>query len=113
MIKFLPWHLDKWLSQQGSLLPYDKLEHFLLAFIGIFIFNRVFNWSIKTGIIVALLLGIGWEIKDGILPYDWERGLIQGFSWKDLIADVTGIFTGVIFIAAFIRKKSTESLERM
>jgi len=106
MIKFLPWHLDKWLSQQGSLLVYDKLEHFLLALIGVFIFNRVFKWSLRTSIIVALLLGIGWEIKDGVLPYDWERGLIQGFSWKDLIADAAGIITGVTLILAFARKKA-------
>ncbi len=113
MIKFLPWHLDKWLSQQGSLLAYDKLEHFLAAVISLFIFNRVFKWSIKTSVIVALLLGIAWEIKDGIIPYDWDRGLIQGFSWKDLIADIAGILVGAFFTLFVMKKTSDSVIEKM
>ena len=91
MIKFLPWHLDAWLSRHGEILPFDKLEHFLLALIGIFVFRYLFKWSLRTSVVVALILSVGWEIKDGVLPWDFERGLIQGFSWKDLIADTAGI----------------------
>lgn len=97
MIKFLEWHLDEWFSRQGSFLPHDKLEHFLLALIGMAVFLLMFKWSLRKSVLIAVLLSIGWEIKDGVFPYDWQLGLIQGFSWKDLVADVAGISLGGMF----------------
>ncbi len=78
-MKFLPWNKDDWLSKQGSILPFDKLEHFILAFVGALFLP---SWIVS---IVSVL----WEIKDGMIPYDGVN--VQGFSWKDLIADFAGI----------------------
>jgi hypothetical protein len=78
-MKFLAWNEDEWLSKHGSVLPYDKLEHFILAFAG----------CQFLPVIVVAVVSIAWEIKDGLLPYDDVH--IQGFSWKDLIADFAGI----------------------
>ncbi len=36
-LKILPWEKDEWLSKQGTILPFDKLEHFLIALIGVLV----------------------------------------------------------------------------
>jgi len=47
-----------------------------------------------TALLIAII-GIGWEIKDGIKAPD-SHGNVQGFSWKDLIADFAGIIGGYL-----------------
>ncbi len=84
-MKFLPWKQDKWLSKQGSILPYDKLEHFILALIGAYFLPYL----------AVAVISVLWEIKDGVVPYD-DEGHIQGFSFKDLIADFAGIAVIVV-----------------
>jgi hypothetical protein len=100
-MKFLNWSNDKWLSKNGSILPYDKLEHFLLAIFGVILGIFIFNFPIFPVVLVLEILAILWEIKDGIVPYDKEKGLMEGFSWKDLIADNMGILLGILIVLAF------------
>ncbi|KPJ96627.1 MAG: hypothetical protein AMJ53_00070 [Gammaproteobacteria bacterium SG8_11] len=100
-MKFLGWTDDKWLSKNGSIIQYDKLEHLLLAAFGSILGIFIFNFPILPVILVLEILGILWEIKDGVVPYDKEKGLIEGFSWKDFIADNAGILLGLIVGFAF------------
>lgn len=51
--------------------------------------------SLATSLIILEILGIGWEIKDGLVPYG-QMGKIDGFSWKDLIADNVGFLLGFL-----------------
>ena len=94
-MKFKKWSDDRWLSRSGSILRYDKLEHFLLGGIGIFVTLYWVGFSLLMSLIIWEILGTVWEIKDGLVPYDKE-GNIEGFSWKDLIADNVGFLAGFI-----------------
>lgn len=91
-MKFLKWLEDKWLSRNGTILPFDKLEHLILGAIGLLICIYLIGLSLVLSIVILELLGIGWEIKDGLLPNN--TGNIEGFSWKDLIADNVGFLVG-------------------
>ncbi len=90
--KFLPWDKDKWLSKQGTILPYDKLEHFLLSLFGVVIGILLLKINPVTVVLIITLLGIGWEIKDGLIANG------QGFSWKDLIFNLAGIGVGYFIV---------------
>lgn len=92
-MKFLAWSEDQWFSKEGSLLVYDKLEHFLLAFVGTFITISGLNLHPASVIAVIGVLGILWEVRDGIVV-NQNTGVVQGFSWKDLFADIFGIVAG-------------------
>ena len=64
---------DSWSSEVGSILKYDKLEHFILGFIGYFVTRFFFGfWAT---LLIWEALGTGWEIKDGFItrfsPKDW------------------------------------------
>lgn len=88
-IKFKEWTKDLWLSTSGSYIPYDKLEHLILAIIlGAVLFYLFRNQPWWVPLAVFSLFAIGWEIRDGIVPY--REQFIEGFSWKDLIADYIG-----------------------
>ena len=87
-MKFIPWNRDKWLSREGTLIPFDKIEHFILGFLGIIIGILLIGIHPEIIIIIGVIAAVGWEIKDGIFSY--------GFSWKDLIADVVGIGIGYL-----------------
>ncbi len=87
-LKILPWDKDEWLSRQGTILPFDKLEHFLLALLCVLSGILLLKINPQVVITIVSLIGIGWEIKDGLIPNS------QGFSWKDLIADFAGISLG-------------------
>jgi len=109
-MKFLNWKDDKWLSEQGSILRYDKLEHLILGFVGFWIlfilclaFVNAFYPARSLVKVIALfvagmsfVVATAWEIKDGTVPYDGIH--IQGFSWKDLIAGSVGIVFAYILI---------------
>ncbi len=88
-MKFLPWQQDHWLSKTGSVICYDKLEHFA----GSFILAWILSFFLSRFWAVGLAFGLGflWEVKDGYYPYNRLTGAIEGFSWKDLIADMAGI----------------------
>jgi len=88
-MKFLPWQQDRWLSKNGSIICFDKLEHFA----GSFILAWILSFFLSRFWAVGLAFGLGffWEVKDGYYPYNRLTGAIEGFSWKDLIADMAGI----------------------
>lgn len=111
-MKFLKWELDKWDSLDGNFYRYDKVEHFFYAFLGVlfffygmpiffpsnppaiqFFFGNVFltSFTIRT-------LGVLREVWDGLVPFNWSPRVIQGWSWKDLIANEAGIHAAQTFI---------------
>jgi VanZ family protein len=88
------WAHDRWLSKGGTILPYDKLEHFLIYFLAGFLLS--FKFAAEIVIILLFAIGLLWEIKDALMPYEkygWWGG--EGFSWKDLIANIIGIALGL------------------
>jgi VanZ family protein len=98
-MRWLAWKDDSFFSKQGTLLKFDKLEHML----GCMILTIVMALLIDAiaGIYV-FIAGFLWEMKDGLMDwekYGWWGG--EGFSWKDLIADVVGIILGYILLAGF------------
>jgi hypothetical protein len=93
--KFQPWDQDKWFSSQGSILKYDKLEHLILSVIGVLVSVFLLKIEILLTFSLILLLGIAWEIRDGLI----KNG--QGFSKKDLIADFIGLLIGYFLIPLF------------
>ena len=93
--KFLPWNQDQWLSTQGTVIKYDKLEHFLLSVLGVVLLVYIFNLEILFSSALLFLIGIVWEIRDGVI----KNG--QGFSKKDLIADFLGIILSHIIKMIF------------
>lgn len=84
-MKFIPWKQDNWLSREGTFLPFDKLEHFLSGLLG-FLFLTLFFTPLQSFAIVFVTAAL-WEVRDGY---------ITGFSWKDLIAGVAGLMTGLL-----------------
>lgn len=113
-MKFLPWQEDLWLSKQGNFLTFDKLEHLLIALTGVILLHFfaahlqhipfigfIFPTSLLWQMMFIRLLGISREIYDGLFPYDRKRNLVQGWSWKDLIANEAGISLAGVLIVIF------------
>ena len=88
-MKFIPWRRDEWFSKQGSILPWDKVEHFLLGIIGYLLLFYLIGFDGMQCFTILIIAAIVWEIRDGF---------ITGFSWKDLIASAAGLFVSLIFI---------------
>lgn len=92
-MKIIPWNQDKWLSREGSVLPYDKLEHLILALLGVMGGVLVLKISLPVTMIFIAALGLAWEIKDGFYSH--------GFSGKDFLADIAGIAVGYALVQWF------------
>jgi len=93
-IKILPWGKDIWLSRQGSILPFDKLEHLILAFVLAILLFRLLPVPAYKSAAVTIFIGLYWEmVRDGLYTYDGSH--IQGASWKDFIADSGGVLIAV------------------
>ena len=81
------WADDTWLSRDGSILIYDKLEH---AFAGLVIYGVLHACGVPRFLAFTLnaLFWAAWEFKDGFLKdqkrYGWFAG--DGCSWKDFTA---------------------------
>jgi len=105
-VKVLPWNKDKWNSRNGSVLPFDKLEHAITAFVvtlSLMLMGPDHANQYQVGAIVfcfTTLLGLAWEFKDGIIPYDGKH--IEGLSKKDLIANTAGILLALLIYFVFI-----------
>lgn len=90
------WAMDSWDSRGGLVIKYDKLEHALAYFVGSAILlwlglspDEVFFFLFSAGII--------WEIKDAYIPYEVYGKLGgDGFSWRDIVANLVGIFFGFL-----------------
>jgi len=78
---------DSWLSN-------DKGFH---CFGSSYLYLLICAINLPFPILITSLLGLFWEIKDGFLPSS-KYGFIggDGFSYKDFIADLTGIFLAII-----------------
>jgi hypothetical protein len=46
------------------------------------------NKSIVLWFLYTTMIGTLWEIKDGLVPFKGDK--VEGFSVKDLIADILG-----------------------
>lgn len=81
--RWLDWDQDKWNSTDGTgiISKYDKIEH-AVGFGAI----ALYDWKI------ALISSVAWEVKDAFVPYE-KYGKLggDGFSTKDLLADIAGI----------------------
>ena len=96
--RWVPWSRDRWLSKNGTILPYDKAEH--AAASAILAYFATFYMPPAFACLAVLFVGSLWELKDSIMPYEkygWIGG--EGFSWKDLIADSVGIT--IVFVLKF------------
>ena len=85
---------DRWLSTNGTVLRYDTAEH-LVGSAGLYWSARLLGADDENSFSNATLVGFLWEVKDSL--YDYERfgswgG--EGFSIKDFIADVIGVYVG-------------------
>ncbi len=88
--RWVDWNRDRWLSMQGTILPYDKAEHAIVS--AILTLIAMIFMPLAMACLLVLFIGSLWEIKDGYMHYEvygWFGG--EGFSWKDLIADFIGI----------------------
>jgi len=95
----LPWAEDKFDSRWGSgiISQYDKMEHFTCYTAATAALD---DWKL------SLAIGIAWEIKDALIPYEkyghfWGG---DGFSFKDLAANMVGIGTGLFVRRVVIDK---------
>jgi len=96
-IKYIESEFCSKQSHQDAFLARDKLKHFIGSMITSAFFYRLseenFAWSqtgaICFGIGITASIGIGKEVYDS-----QKRG--GRFSWKDLLADGLGIFTGIL-----------------
>ncbi len=93
------WKHDSFLSRNGTLLPYDKLEHFLLAFLGMF--ASLLWWNVRSGQKFVFLwlvwnaVGILWEY------FQWQarRYLLEP---KDVAANNLGfVLAGAVYYLFF------------
>lgn len=88
--RWLKWSSDRWLSRNGTILPYDKAEHALVS--AALTLIATILMPLAFACLLVLFIGALWEQKDAVMPYEkygWFGG--EGFSWKDLIADFVGI----------------------
>lgn len=95
-MKFLDWSRDYWTSREGStFIRYDKLEHALLAFVGVLFLSAVLPFTTHLPVqacqMIVRAFGVLYEIYNGFVPYRGGGGMVQGFSWKDLIANEAGL----------------------
>jgi hypothetical protein len=88
----MDWNEDSFLSKNGTILPYDKLEHAILAFIGM-LFGRYILQLEGMQIFFVLwfvlnIIGILWEIFQLVIM----KQLIQ---LKDIVANNFGILISI------------------
>jgi len=69
----------------------DKQQHFLYS-LGILLLSYCV-FSLISSLIITLLIGLGKEI--------WDHYYGTGFCWWDLLANMLGIFTGLLLIGGF------------
>lgn len=92
--RFFDWNSDKWDSKEGSIIPYDKIEHMIRDGVIFFLLVQLFSMSITAAMITTTSFAIIYEIKDGIF---WQK--TGGFSIKDVIAGLIGQLIMLILFA--------------
>lgn len=102
MIEFI---FDSWLTENGMLIRYDKLEHAVLFLVAIYYGAKYFGWHLYKQSAAWFVLGVLNEIKDALLDYrvyGWIGG--EGFSVPDLGANVIGILVGCYLVVRKSKK---------
>ncbi len=95
------WAHDSWLSRGGLVVKYDKLEHALAYFVGS-VFLLWLGLPYDEVFFFLFLAGVMWEIKDAHIPFEtYGKFGGDGFSWRDIIANLTGIFAGFLVVWFF------------
>lgn len=61
---------SSWLSKSGTVIKYDKAEHFAVSAL-IYLSMRIIGASRIEAALGTCSLGLVWEIKDGFMP--WEK----------------------------------------
>ena len=87
----------KWRCAHDSWSSNDKGFHcFGSAYLFIALHKFLF---FPYAFLITFFSGLLWEIKDATLPYE-DFGFIggDGFSYKDLTADIIGILLGYLLI---------------
>lgn len=107
---------DHWLTEDGIIIKYDKVEHavfyFVVSLILILLFPA-YGWPLFMALLFAgippfllivgilEIIGLLNEIKDGFLDYKslpkkwrWLGG--DGFSWRDLVSNQWGLLCGTL-----------------
>lgn len=92
--KIIYWNEDSFLTTNGTFLKYDKLEHLILAFIGVS-FSRFFveNGTAQSFLLVLIfwnVIGIGWELFQLFVRK-------QAIEIKDIAANNIGFLLGIAF----------------
>lgn len=82
--KVLPWQYDRWLSEDGVILRYDKFEHAIR--------DGALNWGlgkfglgIRDRLLITSGFALSWEVRDGLR---WRH--TDGASMKDFLAGLAG-----------------------
>ena len=96
-----PGELGEWRWAQDSWMPtQDHQAHFAIGMGLYFTFVHLYlaEW-IST--LIVILLEVCYQIKDGLVPNDGGKEILKyfggdGFSYKDLIYDVSGITFALI-----------------
>lgn len=82
--------IKNWISNIWSAIKTNtKIKCVLINFIIILIIGV---FSLKTGVILALLASLAKEV------YDEYNSDGTGWNWEDLIADVIGITLGILIV---------------
>lgn len=84
--KIIPIEDDHWTSRQGSILPYDKLEHFLIA-LAVSAGLCFFDVDPFVSFLATFGLGLGYEV--------FHDGFRSGLSVIDIVANTLGAGAGV------------------
>ncbi len=93
------WSRDSFLNAKMEIRK-DKWQHFAASGV-LYIGFRLFGGREGESAVAAASTGVLWEVKDAILP--WEKYGFwggDGFSWRDIVADVFGIATAVLICFA-------------
>lgn len=100
--KVLPWSEDDWLSNQGSILILDKVEHVIREIVlTVLVCGVLYDRPAVSSFVLVEIFGILWEVvRDGMFPAK-RGGVIQGASGKDLVANNVGILIGALILWAF------------
>lgn len=122
-VRFLRWSCDDWYSENGTVLRSDKIEHVVLGLLGLLgtLLGIAAYYSLKglgapdfevyfKGLCVWEAIAVLWEIKDGVVPYGNippnppSKGgkRIEGFSFKDLLADNYGFLTAILLFVLWM-----------
>lgn len=70
----------------------DKQQHFFYSFILFVLFS--FMMSLAGSFVITFLIGLLKEF--------WDHYYGSGFCWHDMIANLLGIFSGLLIIFLFI-----------